>query len=389
MNILYCSTLSSENTLKVLSEIVGKSLQGLTVQKFHRLIVKGLIANNANVTALTVIPYAFPKSSTHLHHIEREDEISYVYVRTTYRTLIIKYFIILYRLIKEIVLWSKNNKDGIIVCDPLNITQCTALFILKPYIPKVVAIITDIPGLMVGNKSQFLRLFSNLQIFIIRKFDGFILLTEAMNEIVNKDRKPFMLMEGLVDANISCENSTDARENNIIYAGALHEEYGVKKLIEAFIKITDDNLRLLIYGAGPMEQDIINYKKQDNRIYYYGLVPNSEVIAKEKSSLLLVNPRPSHYKFAKYSFPSKNMEYMASGTPLLTTKLPGMPDEYLRYVYIFDDESINGMSNKLQEIIYTDNEILAKKGLEAKLYVLQNKNNIKQANRILKFINEL
>ena len=47
---------------------------------------------------------------------------------------------------------------------------------------------------------------------------------------------------------------------------------------------------------------------------------------------------------AKYSFPSKNMEYMVSGTPVLTTRLPGMPMEYYPYVYFIEEESADGIA---------------------------------------------
>ena len=34
---------------------------------------------------------------------------------------------------------------------------------------------------------------------------------------------------------------------------------------------------------------------------------------------------------------------MACGTPLLTTKLPGIPDEYYEYCYTLDDETVDGV----------------------------------------------
>jgi len=42
---------------------------------------------------------------------------------------------------------------------------------------------------------------------------------------------------------------------------------------------------------------------------------------------------------------------MASGVPLLTTKLPGMPEEYNDYVYLFDDESVQGMRKTLDYLL--------------------------------------
>ena len=69
-------------------------------------------------------------------------------------------------------------------------------------------------------------------------------------------------------------------------------------------------------------------------VKYKGVAPNAVIVEEELKATLLVNPRPTGEEYTKYSFPSKNMEYMASGTPVLTTCLPGMPAEYNEYVYL-------------------------------------------------------
>ena len=104
--------------------------------------------------------------------------------------------------------------------------------------------------------------------------------------------------------------------------------------------------------------------------------------------MLLVNPRPTDGSFTRYSFPSKNLEYMASGTPLLTTKLPGMPAEYAAYVYFFKDESVEGMSATLKELLSKPAEELHQKGMTAKKYILDNKTEIEQARKILGFFGQ-
>ena len=109
-------------------------------------------------------------------------------------------------------------------------------------------------------------------------------------------------------------------------------------------------------------------------------------MAAELKASLLVNPRPTNEDYVKYSFPSKNMEYMASGTPVITTHLPGMPDEYLPYVFLFEDETVSGMINMLQKILLLSNEELYTMGFRAKKFVLENKNSVVQARRILDMI---
>ena len=73
---------------------------------------------------------------------------------------------------------------------------------------------------------------------------------------------------------------------------------------------------------------------------------------------------------------------MASGTPVLTTHLPGMPREYEEFVYILREENARGMAEKLTELLGRPREELFAFGQRAKAFVLENKNNIKQAERI-------
>lgn len=173
----------------------------------------------------------------------------------------------------------------------------------------------------------------------------------------------------------------------VIYAGGLHEEYGIKSLVDGFRKLNESDTELHLFGHGPMVEDIEQLMSEDNRIKYFGIVPNSKVVEAELQATLLVNPRPTVEDFTKYSFPSKNIEYMVSGTPILTTVLAGMPREYHEYVYLLEDESTDGIHDKLKELLLdTPQEELRLKGRRAKEFVLENKNNIYQANRIIDFI---
>ena len=74
---------------------------------------------------------------------------------------------------------------------------------------------------------------------------------------------------------------------------------------------------------------------------------------------------------------------MTSGTPLLTTKLVGMPEEYYEYVYLFDDESVEGMSKKIDEVLSLSEETRKKTGLKAREFILKEKNNVIQTRKMI------
>lgn len=110
---------------------------------------------------------------------------------------------------------------------------------------------------------------------------------------------------------------------------------------------------------------------------------SSQVVAKEMESTLLINPRPTNEEYVKYSFPSKTMEYMASGTPVLTTRLPGMPKEYYPYVNFIEEETPQGMARALSSVLSRSEEALRQQGLAARRFVLEERNNLVQAGKIL------
>lgn len=80
------------------------------------------------------------------------------------------------------------------------------------------------------------------------------------------------------------------------------------------------------------------------------------------------------------------MEYMVSGTPLLTTKLPGMPQEYYPYVFLFEEETVDGYARAIQDVLSRTSDYLYDFGEMARNYVLLNKNNVLQGERIKSFI---
>ena len=99
--------------------------------------------------------------------------------------------------------------------------------------------------------------------------------------------------------------------------GGLTKKYGVIELLNAFERLQDENCRLVICGSGDAENDIIEASNRDRRIIFKGLLPRKEVLSLQKSSTILVNQRSNNEEYTKYSFPSKIMEYLSSGTPVV------------------------------------------------------------------------
>lgn len=391
--IIYVSALSSNSYIEGQYKITGKN-PGFAVQKFSRLLVKGLSANGASVSALSNPPVLNAKHFSR-SHIEYEDGIKYQYVPCI-NFPILKHICVFIYSFFYILFWGcGHRREKTIICDVLSISICMgALLASKFNGVQCVAVVTDIYGLMVsvGRKNIKSRIAEKLNSLYIGAFDKYILLTEQMNEIVNPQHRPYMLMEALCDSSICNKTINEpiikAHPRLVVYAGGIFEKYGLKMLAEAFIKANVKDAKLVYYGDGSYVEEYKSLCNQHSNLEYRGVASNEEIVSVEQTAALLVNPRFSSEEFTKYSFPSKNMEYMASGTPLLTTKLPGMPIEYYPYVLLLKEETVDGYAAALRSTLARQESELCEIGAAAKEFVLNNKNNVAQGRRIIAFISK-
>ena len=390
--ILYVSTLCSDKLIKEMFDAGYKPIQA--IQKFNSLLVKGFVANGCKVYALSEIPKtAGPKIYT--REKETENGVEFSYNTKIDIKLVYNLWVMISAFFRTLRWGIKHRKDEKVAIFDILQTEtgmgarraCRLLGI------KSVAIVTDLPdlpGMLQGKKETAIHRYLRKVIDrYANSFDSYVLLTEQMNEVVNRKGKPFIVMEGLCDSSMSNLPPSIKNGDNkvVIYAGGLYEEYGIKFLIDGFLKLESKDVELHLFGHGPMVEMIESLQHLDNRVKYFGIVPNNRVVQAELAASLLVNPRPTVEDFTKYSFPSKNMEYMVSGTPVLTTVLAGMPKEYHEYVYLLEDESEDGVYEMLKKLLVdTPSEELELMGERAKRFVLENKNNIYQSKRVIDFV---
>jgi phage host-nuclease inhibitor protein Gam len=71
------------------------------------------------------------------------------------------------------------------------------------------------------------------------------------------------------------------------------------------------------------------------------------------------------------------------------SKLPCLPKEYEPYIYFFDDESIEGMKNKIIEICEKSQEELNEFGKKAAEFIHTQKSSYHQCKKIADFIDSI
>lgn len=299
---------------------------------------------------------------------------------------------------KYIKKWAKedNGKKKVILSYTANSMFLGLVKLAKKHNKNIVAgcIIADIPEFATARQETGLKkLYHGYQVkkcaSLYAFVDRFVLLTKQMAQKL-EIKSPYIVVEGIATTDKTPEDNTKAdvlkNDRYVLYTGTLNYKFGIKTLLDAFEKIDDEKLKLVICGFGEAEELIKEKQKEDARIVYLGRVDRAEVLALQKNATVLVNPRQNNEEFTKYSFPSKNLEYLSSGVPLVAYKLDGIPDEYDGYITYPEDDSPEALSQEIIKICALSDEERNLLGKKAKDFVFENKNKVKQAQRIIEFI---
>lgn len=218
-------------------------------------------------------------------------------------------------------------------------------------------------------------------------YDAYILFTEAMNKIVNPKNKPYCVIEGIYNGENLNMNDSGEKTHAITHAGTLNREVGIDKILDVFEMLEDQDLELWLIGNGDMTEEIKQKAINNKKIKYFGYMQKIDVFELLKKSKLLINLRDTNDIYTEYSFPSKMFEYMASGTPVLTTEIKGIPKEYYNYVYSIDSNDSIDIRNKINSILESNENYYL--GKEAREFILNNKNSQKQTKKIINFLKTL
>jgi Glycosyltransferase len=348
-SILFAGTLFGSR----LKEIIKLPSTSYAIQKYNSNLVSTLkLEHNVCVLSPVQCNTGIPKS-------EIDDGIEYNYIRHHGCLGRIKVLLCGY-------ICNFKIRDRVIIADALNIMLASGLlFSKKAGRNKIILTVTDIPEdvLRLKNTVYGKRFLKNLNMA-----DGFIFLTEQTNGKFNVRRKPYIIVEGIV-----AENKKIARKKDkiCVYAGGLEEKNNIKQMIEAFENVAKDGECLCIFGDGNPEcrKYVENKSRSSKQIRYMGTAPNEIVLMFENNAQLLINPRTNSGEFTKYSFPSKFIEYLNTGTPALINRLDGIPDEYYDVVLLFSGEEMSDYEKSIRMALDLSDEERQELGERARNFI--------------------
>lgn len=402
MKILLLGSLISVAQMEKLN---GNSKEKASVApvNYETMLAKGLVENGSKVDALSVPAVAaFPHSV--YKHMDGKQETIEGNVSIQWVPFVniqgLKQLTIKRNVEKLIEKWLRENKD---VKDKVVLMYSIyppytepAVRLCKKYGCHLCAVITDLPEYMYswknmkGIRGWYSKRLSAKMMDIQGKCDSYILFTKPMASKMGIKNKPYMVSEGFCDASIfdDIPNQEKYPRKTIVYGGNLSRLYGIQNLVKGFMQ-TDLDAELHLYGVGEDAGFITECAKQDSRIRFFGRVDRKTLLVALKKAHLLVVNKPTADDYSNYSFSSKILEYMASGTPLLTTKVGGMLEEYWDHCFFIENETCNGIAHTINCVMEKSAEELCDKGIKARAFAIQQKNCSVMVKEIMDFLEML
>jgi glycosyltransferase involved in cell wall biosynthesis len=155
--------------------------------------------------------------------------------------------------------------------------------------------------------------------------------------------------------------------------GRLDDLNGIPVLLAAMPLLSDVSISLHIAGSGPLESLVRAAAEADRRIKFEGFLAHQQVLDLQRRVDLLLCVRPTKTMNTKYFFPSKLLEYLASGTPVLSTKTGHVESEFGAFCYMLDDETPGGLAAALRHIMALPAQHRSDLARRARNYMLEEK----------------
>lgn len=254
----------------------------------------------------------------------------------------------------------------------------------------------DIPGHTVPD-TLARRLDAWLLRRLLRHVDAAVVITQGLaDDLLNV---PSLVVEGGLGATqiqhytrtYSQGTATERQQTstfNIVLAGALEPYNGVDVLIEAFQALPDPDARLLIAGRGSLEPLLKQAAALDPRIQPQGYLDANGMAKLYQRASVLINHRSDARIDSRYVFPSKLIEYLATGTPIISTVFRSLRQEYQPYLVLLPDETPAALTLALQTVKH-DPDSSQQRARAGQNFVLQEKSWERQGHRIARFIDLL
>ena len=312
MNIIYFTTAQNSDDFNNYLSLWNTPIN-VSNQTFHNKLIRSIALNN-HVDVVSIRP--FSKKKTSVEYLQASDSLD-GNIHWHYPKIIHgKFRSLRYLNVQVGKLFKDFYRNSVIITDTIN---PTVLYLATKYAKKykmpIIGVCTDSPSNITGTTRAYTMLILKLS----KSLSGYIALTSGLNELFNEQEKPAIILEGIVeDGEVIKEENPYGRY--IFYAGALSKKYGIYNFIKFYKTYIKGDIKLLLCGHHAEEEELKALIEDDKRIIYLGNISNDEVLPLEAGAWCNINPRPFSEDLDRFSIPSKVLEYLNSGAPMVSVK---------------------------------------------------------------------
>jgi glycosyltransferase involved in cell wall biosynthesis len=225
---------------------------------------------------------------------------------------------------------------------------------------------------------------------LLPRFDGLVVVSGAIIDDFAPYAANIRIEGGVVPKMITfsggVHNSRKPGRFTIGFAGGLDAANGVGEMLRAIALLQGSRFRFLLAGIGPMTEDVRRAAALDPRIEYRGFLSLEDVLSLYAEADVLVNMRLTKTMRTRYFFPSKLLEFLASGTPVISTSPGHVEEEFGEFVYLLKDETPEGLAESVPRAEQAGKDARREMGTRARAFIVANKTWAAQTERVAHFI---
>jgi len=245
----------------------------------------------------------------------------------------------------------------------------------KPFETKIGKLVFKI----IAEKIKIISISQNLKDYLVKKYG-----IKKNNILVAHDGVNLDSFKIRDDKNKLREKLELEKDNFIVlYSGSFQKGKGIKTVIELAKRLND--ISFVALGGNKKEIDSLR-KKSTSNLKFLGRKNHELIPSYLKAADLLLLPLSNELYYWKYSSPLKLFEYMASGTPILASRI-GALTEVLdeNNCFLFESGNEKEIISKIKEIKV--NKIEADKKSEKALLDVEKYSWVKRTEKIINFLN--
>lgn len=135
-----------------------------------------------------------------------------------------------------------------------------------------------------------------------------------------------------------------------LFAGVLNQYAGVDLALAAFRQLEVQDVELWICGKGDTER-LRRETASDGRITVFGGVPERQLEDLSRQAWAFLNPRPPDVAGNEHNFPSKVLEYLSYGKPVISTWTAGLAPVYREVLTVVESATPSALARGMAEIL--------------------------------------